>query len=87
MPSDCGEITWELRTRSYLNHYNTDDHAVQIIGTALDSKGEEWYKIKDSSGRNGRAGREGFYCYMSKPYLHYKSISMFLHKDALPAKP
>lgn len=84
IPADCGDITWDLRTRSYLNHYTTDDHAVHLIGTAMDHNGEIWYKLKDSSGRNGRAGREGFNSYMSKPYLHYKSTSMFLHKDALP---
>ncbi len=84
VPQECGDITWQLRTESYLNYYNTDDHAVHIVGTGIDSKGDLWYKIKDSSGRNGGSGREGFNCYMSPEYLHYKSISMFLHRSALP---
>jgi len=85
LPADCGEITWELRTKAYLNHYTTDDHAVHLIGTSVDHNGQKWYKFKDSSGRNGKAGREGFNSYMTVPYLHYKTTNMFLHKDALPS--
>lgn len=83
LPGDCPPVTSQLRTASYLNYYNTDDHAVHIIGTATDENGNEYYKVKDSSGKDGVSG-VGFYAYMSKPYLHYKSISLFLHKSALP---
>lgn len=83
VPAELGEITLEVRTKAYLNHYNTDDHAVHAIGISYDSNGKMYYKIKDSSGKNSVPG-EGHYCYMSADYLHFKTTNLFVHKKGLP---
>jgi bleomycin hydrolase len=53
---------------------------MHIIGIAENDKGEKFYIIKNSSdGRNC-----GGYLYMSVPYLQLKTISVMVHKSAIP---
>jgi bleomycin hydrolase len=75
------EVSQERRQLAFDNHQTTDDHGMHIIGTATDQNGSTWYKVKNSWGDyNSYKG----YFYASKPYFRYKTMSIMLHKDAVP---
>ncbi len=76
-------ITQELRQRSFDNYETTDDHLMLLTGTAHDQAGNRYYKVKNSWGteRNSYGG----YLFASIPYVQYKTVSIFLHKNAIPA--
>jgi bleomycin hydrolase len=74
------KITQHDRQIAFDNYTTQDDHNMHIIGIAEDSQGQRFYITKNSS-----AGSDcGGYVYMSKEYLLLKTISVMLHKDALP---
>lgn len=74
-------ITQEMRQTSFDNFQTTDDHGMHIIGYAKDSRGEKFYKVKNSWGNyNSYNG----YFYASKPFVSYKTMCIMVHKDAIP---
>jgi bleomycin hydrolase len=74
-------ITQELRQIDFDNFQTTDDHGMLIVGTAQDQVGNQYYKVKNSWGDyNDYDG----YFYASKPYVKYKTMSIMVHKDAIP---
>ena len=74
-------ITQELRQIEFDNYQTTDDHGMLIMGTAKDQLGNTYYKVKNSWGDyNDFDG----YFYASKPYVEYKTMSIMVHKDAIP---
>ncbi len=75
------EVTQELRQVEFDNYQTTDDHGMHIIGTARDQAGNLWYKVKNSWGDYNRYG--GFF-YASKAYVKYKTMSIMVHRDAVP---
>ena len=75
------KITQELRQESFDNYETTDDHGMLIVGTAKDQNGTEYYKVKNSWGKYN--DYDGFF-YASKPYVRYKTMSIMVHKDAIP---
>lgn len=77
------EVTQVLRQKLYDTHASTDDHLMHIVGTAKDKTGERYYIVKDSFGAQGKQ-HEGF-IYMSGAYVRGKTISIMIHKDAIPA--
>ncbi|MBW8334609.1 MAG: C1 family peptidase [Prolixibacteraceae bacterium] len=74
-------ITQEIRQIDFDNHQTTDDHGMLIVGTAKDQVGNLYYKVKNSWGDYNDFGG---YFYASKPYVKYKTMSVMLHKDAIP---
>ena len=75
------KITQEMRQTSFDNFQTTDDHGMHIIGYAKDSRGEKFYKVKNSWGNyNSYNG----YFYASKPFVSYKTMCIMVHKDAIP---
>lgn len=76
------EITQEMRQTSFDNYATTDDHGMQIYGIAEDQKGNRFFMVKNSWGETGPY--DGFW-YASFPFVSYKTLSIVLHKDALPA--
>ena len=74
-------ITAPARQRGFESRRTTDDHNMHLIGTALDAAGHHYYVMKNSEGPNQHGG----YIYMSKNYLLLKTISVLVHRDALPA--
>lgn len=74
------KITQIQRQVSYENQTTTDDHNMHIIGTAKDKYEKLYYLLKNSEGDNALKG----YIYMSKNTLLLKTISVLVHKDALP---
>ena len=53
---------------------------MHIIGIAADKEGKRFYILKNSSPMSDCGG----YVYMSKEYLLLKTISVMVHKDAIP---
>ncbi len=82
-PGEEMNITQEVRQRAYDNYQTTDDHGMQITGKVKDQNGSEYYIVKNSWGERENDNRVG-YIYTSKPFFRYKTISVLLHKDAVP---
>jgi bleomycin hydrolase len=70
-----------MRQESFDNYETTDDHGMLIVGTAKDQNGKIYYKVKNSWGDYNEHG--GFF-FASKPYVQYKTMSIMVHKDAIP---
>lgn len=80
------DITQLYRQQEFENYNTTDDHLMHITGIVTDQKGNQYFKVKNSWGGNSdRVGNNG-YIYMSVPYFKLKTISVLLHKKALPKK-
>ena len=75
-------ITQEMRQESYDNYQTTDDHGMQIYGIAKDQNGNKFYMVKNSWGETGPY--KGLW-YASDPFVRYKTLSVVLHKEAIPA--
>ncbi len=77
------QITQEMRQSAFDNYATTDDHGMQIYGIVKDQHGKIFYMVKNSWGNTGPYG--GLW-YASDPFVRYKTISIVLHKGALPAE-
>lgn len=74
-------ITQEMRQIDFDNYTTTDDHGMQIVGTAKDQNGTIYYKIKNSWGEyNDYDG----YFYASKAYVALRTTDIMINKNALP---
>ena len=73
-----------LRQRMFDTQATTDDHVMHIVGTAVDSLGNSYYKVKNSWGE--RAGRHGYW-YASSAYVAGKTIELVLPRAALGVDP
>ncbi len=60
----------------------TDDHGMEIVGTATDQEGNRYYKVKNSWDTN--QVYDGFF-YVSEPYFLAKTLNILVHKDAIPS--
>ena len=75
------EINPLIRQLSYDNKTTTDDHGMHIVGLYKDQNGTKYFLVKNSWGTNNYP--KGF-LYVSEHYFRYKTINIFLHKDAVP---
>lgn len=75
-------ITQEMRQEAFDRYETTDDHGMQIYGIAEDQQGNIFYMVKNSWGETGPYN--GLW-YASDPFVRYKTMSIVLHKDAIPA--
>ena len=75
------KITQEMRQKHFDNWETTDDHDMVIEGIATDQEGNRYYKVKNSWDTNQLYGG---YFYVSVPYFLDKTISITVHKDAIP---
>ncbi len=75
-------ITQELRQRAYDNWETTDDHGMQIFGTAKDQNGKLYYMVKNSWGTQ-RSDYKGIW-YISRAFMEYKTNDILVHKNAIP---
>ena len=73
-------ITQQVRQTAFDNYTTQDDHNMHIIGIAEDKEGKRFYVVKNSSPERDNGG----YVYMSRDYLLLKTISVMVHKDAIP---
>ena len=60
----------------------TDDHGMEIIGTAKDQEGNRYYKVKNSWDTNQIY--DGFF-YVSEPYFLAKTMNIYVNREAIPA--
>ena len=74
-------VTQEERQVAFDNWETTDDHGMLIYGTAKDQIGNEYYMVKNSWGDYGQYHGN---LYASKAFVHYKTMNIVVHKDALP---
>jgi aminopeptidase C len=81
----CAEltITQEMRQEAVDNWENTDDHGMQIFGTAKDQNGKKYYMVKNSWGTK-KSNYKGIW-YISEAFMQYKTNDILVHKDAIPA--
>jgi bleomycin hydrolase len=77
------EVTPESRQAAFDAHLMTDDHLMHVVGIAKDQKGGKYYIIKNSWGSKGMGFDEGF-VYVSEAYFKRNTVSIMVHKDALP---
>ncbi len=74
-------ITQEMRQEAFDRYETTDDHGMQIYGIAEDQHGNTFYMVKNSWGETGPYN--GLW-YASDPFVRYKTMSVVLHKNAIP---
>lgn len=79
-PVDEEKITQELRQKAYDGKQTTDDHGMHAIGLYKDQNGTKYLLIKNSWGTSNHC--DGYF-FASEAYFKYKSINIYLHKDAL----
>ncbi len=77
------KITQEMRQDAFITQTTTDDHLMHIIGLVQDDNKTKYYLTKNSWGRSNKLGG---YIYMSEAYIKLKTISIMVHKDAIPKK-
>ncbi len=75
------QITEKMRLDAFMNRTTTDDHGMHIVGIVKDQKGTKYFIVKNSWGKSNQLNG---YFLASFPYFKYKSIDIFVHKDALP---
>lgn len=75
-------ITQQMRQDAYDNWETTDDHGMQIFGTAKDQNGKRYYMIKNSWGTM-RSDYKGIW-YVSEAFMQYKTNDILVHKNAIP---
>ena len=76
------EITQEMRQQEFDNWENTDDHGMQIFGTAKDQNGKRYYMVKNSWG-TVKSDYKGIW-YISEAFMQYKTNDVLVHKNAIP---
>lgn len=76
------EVTQEMRQQAYDSWENTDDHGMQIFGTAHDQNGKRYYMIKNSWGTQ-KSDYKGIW-YISEAFMKYKTNDILVHKNAIP---
>ena len=75
-------ITQQMRQDAFDNWENTDDHGMQIFGTAKDQNGKRYYMVKNSWGTM-RSDYKGIW-YVSEAFMRYKTNDILVHKNAIP---
>ncbi len=78
------EITPEMRQEGYNNYETTDDHLMHMVGLVKDKNGTTYYKVKNSWGKDSNSF--GGYFYVSEAYVKLRTMSIAVHKDAVPEK-
>lgn len=81
-PEPEKQIDQTLRQEAFDNYTSTDDHLMHVTGIAKDQNNTTYYITKNSWGTK-KCKMKG-YVYMSEAYVRCKTISILLHKDAVP---
>ncbi|MDD4215581.1 MAG: C1 family peptidase [Bacteroidales bacterium] len=76
------EVTPESRQKGFESNATTDDHLMHLIGLAKDENGVSYYIVKNSW--KPEINRFGGYNYLSENYVKAKTISILVHKSAIP---
>ena len=76
-------VTQEIRQTAFERFQTVDDHLMHLTGLYKDQDGNLFYKTKNSWGEGRNEEMKG-YLYMSRAYLQMRTISIMVHKDAIP---
>jgi hypothetical protein len=76
------KVTQDIRQTGYESFSTTDDHMMHLTGIVKDQNGTKYYKTKNSYGTDRNAF--GGYLNMSESYVRAKTISILVHKNAIP---
>lgn len=76
-------VTQEQRQAAFDEMSTTDDHGMHITGIVKDQAGTKYYTVKNSWGTVKK--EMNGYLYVSQPYFRSKTMSILVHKDAIPA--
>lgn len=76
--------TQDDRQAAFNELSTTDDHGMHITGIVQDQNGGKYFIVKNSWG-TVKKEMQG-YLYASLPYFRYKTMSIMVHKDAIPAQ-
>jgi len=82
-PGKEKDITAKIRQKAFDDYETTDDHGLQIVGTAKDQNGTLYYKVKNSWGDYNKY--EGFF-FASHQFVRYKTTSIMVNKNAIPVE-
>lgn len=74
-------ITPEIRQQAFDNYQTTDDHGMHITGYATDQNGTKYFKVKNSWNTDNIY--KGYF-FASENWFLYKTLSIMVHKDAVP---
>lgn len=74
-------VTQESRQKMFDSQETTDDHGMVIEGYAVDQNGKRYYKVKNSW--DDKQIYKGYF-YVSEAYFMAKTLSIMVHKDAVP---
>lgn len=77
-------VTPEIRQKDYEDFKTLDCHAMHITGMLKDQDGTIFYKVKDSFNQETNPVTNG-YVYMSRSYIMMRTLTILVHKDAIPA--
>ncbi len=75
------QVTQEVRQQGFDDYSSSDDHLMHLVGLARDQHGTKYYITKNSWGVTG--AKDGF-VYMSESYVRAKTITIVVHREALP---
>lgn len=75
LDNDNEPPTQAQRQKAFETYRTTDDHCMEIVGTARDKAGNKYFCCKNSWGKNNRFG--GF-MYLSYNYVRLKTIAVYV---------
>jgi bleomycin hydrolase len=75
-------ITELMRQESFDNLSTQDDHGMHITGQCKDQTGKKYFIVKNSWG--SESNDCGGFLYVSQNYFQFKTISILVHKSAVP---
>ena len=76
-------IKQQHRQSAFERKTTTDDHNMHIVGFAKDKKGNNFFILKNTWGKN--RGKNGYW-YLSENYFRLRTISVTVNKHAIPTK-
>lgn len=76
------DVTQSSRQEGFERFVTTDVHLMHLIGKATDQNGTVYYKVKNSW--KPEINVFGGYNFLSKRFVEAKTISIVVHKDAIP---
>lgn len=82
-PVDEKEVTQAIRQTAFDTYSLTDDHLMHLTGMVKDQTGKNYYTVKNSW---GEVGPLNGYLYMSEAYFKLGTVSILIHKDAIPTE-
>lgn len=75
------KVTQEERQLGFDNYETQDDHGMHIVGIVKDQDGNKYYIVKNSWGAENDC--DGYF-FASESYVRMKTVSIMVHKKAVP---